>query len=385
MSLLGRRQARRRPAARRARGRLHRGRLARRAAQGHRVLRPGRAASSSCGTPRWSRSARPARPARGRRRPAGAGAAGRAGPGRLPRREVRPAARRPGAADHAGGEPARWSPTRSASSSPRAAGCSSTASTSSTATPTTATTALRVLEAAVTAGADVAVLCDTNGGMLPMGVAGTVAEVIARTGFRVGMHARTTPAARSPTPSPRSTPGATHVQGTANGYGERAGNADLFAVIGELGPRWACRSCPRAACRDDARRARLAEIANKAPDTQQAYVGASAFAHKAGLHASAIKVDPELYNHVDPGLVGNDMRILVTEMAGRASGRAQGQGARRGPVRPARRGRPVVETGQGPGGRRAGRSRPPTPRSSCSCATSWARRRPRRSRSSRTG
>jgi 2-isopropylmalate synthase len=63
----------------------------------------------------------------------------------------------------------------------------------------------------------------------------------------------------------------------------------------------------------------LAEIANIAPETHQAYVGASAFAHKAGLHASAIKVDPLLYNHIDPSLVGNDMRVLVTEMAGRAS------------------------------------------------------------------
>ena len=63
----------------------------------------------------------------------------------------------------------------------------------------------------------------------------------------------------------------------------------------------------------------LAEIANIAPNTHQAYVGASAFAHKAGLHASAIKVDPDLYNHIDPATVGNDMRVLVTEMAGRAS------------------------------------------------------------------
>ena len=63
----------------------------------------------------------------------------------------------------------------------------------------------------------------------------------------------------------------------------------------------------------------IAEIANLAPDTHQAYVGAAAFAHKAGLHASAIKVDPLLYNHIDPAIVGNDMKILVTEMAGRAS------------------------------------------------------------------
>jgi 2-isopropylmalate synthase len=69
----------------------------------------------------------------------------------------------------------------------------------------------------------------------------------------------------------------------------------------------------------------LAELANIAPDTHQAYVGASAFAHKAGLHASAIKVDPELYNHVDPATVGNGMRVLVTEMAGRASVELKGR------------------------------------------------------------
>jgi 2-isopropylmalate synthase len=69
----------------------------------------------------------------------------------------------------------------------------------------------------------------------------------------------------------------------------------------------------------------IAEIANIAPDTRQAYVGSSAFAHKAGLHASAIKVRPELYNHLDPAVVGNDMRILVTEMAGRASVELKGR------------------------------------------------------------
>ena len=114
--------------------------------------------------------------------------------------------------------------------------------------------------------------------------------------------------------------GATHVQCTANGYGERAGNADLFAVVGNLVTKLDMPVLPHGALAELTRTSHaLAEIANIAPDTHQAYVGVAAFAHKAGLHASAIKVDPELYNHMDPVDVGNGQRVLVTEMAGRAS------------------------------------------------------------------
>jgi 2-isopropylmalate synthase len=110
------------------------------------------------------------------------------------------------------------------------------------------------------------------------------------------------------------------VQCTANGYGERTGNADLFAVVGNLVAKLDLPVLPPAAMPELTRVSHaLAEIANIAPDTHQAYVGSSAFAHKAGLHASAIKVDPELYNHLDPATVGNGQRVLVTEMAGRAS------------------------------------------------------------------
>jgi 2-isopropylmalate synthase len=114
--------------------------------------------------------------------------------------------------------------------------------------------------------------------------------------------------------------GATHVQGTANGYGERAGNADIFAVIGGLVTKMDRDVLPDG-CLSELQRVShaIAEIANLAQDTHAPYVGASAFAHKAGLHASAIKVAPELYNHLDPVIVGNGQRILVTEMAGRAS------------------------------------------------------------------
>ena len=180
--------------------------------------------------------------------------------------------------------------------------------------------ALRVLEAGVTAGADVAVLCDTNGGQLPLQLAETVAEVAARTGFRVGIHCQDDTACAVANSVAAVQAGATHVQCTANGYGERTGNADLFAVAANLVTKLGMPVLPQSGMAELTRTAHaLAEIANLAPDTHQAYVGASAFAHKAGLHASAIKVDPELYNHLDPVVVGNSQRVLVTEMAGRAS------------------------------------------------------------------
>jgi 2-isopropylmalate synthase len=180
--------------------------------------------------------------------------------------------------------------------------------------------ALRVLESAVDGGADVVVLCDTNGGQLPLGLAETVSEVVTRTGFRVGIHCQDDTSCAVANSIAAVQAGATHVQCTANGYGERAGNADLFAVAGNLVTKLGMPVLPEQSLAELTRVSHaLAEIANIAPDTHQAYVGTSAFAHKAGLHASAIKVDPELYNHIDPDIVGNDMRVLVTEMAGRAS------------------------------------------------------------------
>lgn len=181
-------------------------------------------------------------------------------------------------------------------------------------------TALRVLDAAMSAGADVAVLCDTNGGMLPLGIAEIVTQVRERTGFRLGIHCQDDTGCAVANSIAAVQSGASHVQCTANGYGERAGNADLFAVLGNLVMKLDMPVLPDGAFVEMTRTSHtLAEIANIAPDTHQAYVGTSAFAHKAGLHASAIKVDPELYNHMDPEVVGNGQRVLVTEMAGRAS------------------------------------------------------------------
>ncbi len=181
-------------------------------------------------------------------------------------------------------------------------------------------TSLKVLDAAATAGADVLVLCDTNGGQLPLGLAETVREIKDKTGFRLGIHCQDDTSCAVANSVAAVQAGVTHVQCTANGYGERAGNADLFAVTGNLVAKLGMEVLPTGGAAELTRVSHaLAEIANIAPYSHQAYVGASAFAHKAGLHASAIKVDPLLYNHIDPAFVGNDMRVLVTEMAGRAS------------------------------------------------------------------
>ena len=132
--------------------------------------------------------------------------------------------------------------------------------------------------------------------------------------------ARTTPAARSPTRSPAVEAGVTHVQCTANGYGERTGNADLFVVVPNLQLKLGIDCLPEGALAETVRISHaIAEIANIAPNTHQPYAGWASFAHKAGLHASALKVNAELYNHIDPAIVGNAQNVLVTEMAGRAS------------------------------------------------------------------
>ena len=179
---------------------------------------------------------------------------------------------------------------------------------------------VRVLEAAFAAGAEVGVLCDTNGGMLPTGVGRVVADVRARTTGKLGIHCQDDTGCAVANTLAAVEAGVTHVQGTANGYGERAGNADTFALIGNLVTKMGLPVVP-AGCLGELQRVShaIAELANIAPDEHQPFVGTSAFAHKAGLHASAIKVRPQLYNHLDPTVVGNDMRILVTEMAGRAS------------------------------------------------------------------
>ncbi len=179
---------------------------------------------------------------------------------------------------------------------------------------------VRLLTAAADAGASVGVLCDTNGGMLPHGMFEVVTDVKERSGVRLGIHCQDDTGCAIANSVSAVEAGVSHVQCTANGYGERTGNADLFVVVPNLQLKLGIDCLPDGALQETVRISHaIAEIANIAPNTHQPYAGWASFAHKAGLHASALKVNADLYNHIDPSVVGNQQNILVTEMAGRAS------------------------------------------------------------------
>ena len=185
---------------------------------------------------------------------------------------------------------------------------------------------VELLRTAFDAGASVGVLCDTNGGMLPMGIHRVVTDVLARSGVRLGIHCQDDTSCAVANTLAAVEAGVTHVQCTANGYGERTGNADLFSVVASLELKLGIPALPEGNLRESKRISHaLADITNLPPNSHQAYVGVSSFAHKAGLHASALKVNEALYSHIDPRLVGNDTRILVTEMAGRATVELKGR------------------------------------------------------------
>jgi 2-isopropylmalate synthase len=180
--------------------------------------------------------------------------------------------------------------------------------------------AIAVVKSAVDAGADVAVLCDTNGGMLPVELAEIVNDISHATSARLGIHCHDDSGCAVANSLSAIDAGVTHVQGTANGYGERCGNANLFTVIANLQLKKNMSVLPQDSLKEMTRTAHaISAITNISPNQSAPYVGMSAFAHKAGLHASAVKIDPMLYQHIDPAIIGNDMRMLVSEMAGRAS------------------------------------------------------------------
>lgn len=179
---------------------------------------------------------------------------------------------------------------------------------------------LRILQAAEEAGAETLVLCDTNGGTLPFEVERIVATVLDRFETQIGVHFHNDTGCAVANSLTGVSVGATHVQGCVNGYGERAGNADLAAVVPDLALKLKVSTIP-------AERLTLltpvahhiSELVNIAPNPQQPYVGASVFAHKAGLHTSAIARRSDAYEHITPDLVGNGTRFVVSEMAGRST------------------------------------------------------------------
>ena len=181
---------------------------------------------------------------------------------------------------------------------------------------------LRAIEAAVVNGASHLVLCDTNGGSLPHEVSAIVADVKRHVGDDaiIGIHCHDDTGCAVANSMAAVLSGVRHVQGTLNGLGERTGNCNLTTVIPNLQIKLGMQCLP------DGRLDRLtsvsnhiAEVLNRPLNPQAPYVGSGAFAHKAGLHVSAIKRAKDAYEHVDPALVGNGTRFVVSEMSGKAT------------------------------------------------------------------
>jgi len=192
--------------------------------------------------------------------------------------------------------------------------------------------AVETITAAAHAGADVIVLCDTNGGSLPEEVALAVelvrshVQTLERSNVQLGIHTHNDGALAVANAMAAVRAGCVQVQGTINGYGERCGNMDLIPLIANLQIKQGYQ------CVEPVQLRRLSEvshyvaaIANINPDTHAPYVGRSAFAHKGGIHVAAIAKVAESYQHIDPELVGNELRVVVSELAGRGNVRMRAE------------------------------------------------------------
>lgn len=181
--------------------------------------------------------------------------------------------------------------------------------------------ALATLLAALDGGADCLVLCDTNGGTLPNTLRRHFLWVgDALPGVPLGIHTHNDAELAVANTLIAVDAGARHVQGTINGYGERCGNANLCSIIPNLQLKQDYDCVPAAALGKLTRIARtVAEIANLAPDSHAAYVGKSAFAHKGGIHVAAMRQNETSYQHIDPQIIGNEQRTLVSDLSGRGN------------------------------------------------------------------
>ncbi|MDR7484386.1 MAG: citramalate synthase [Armatimonadota bacterium] len=180
--------------------------------------------------------------------------------------------------------------------------------------------ALATLRAAREAGADCLVLCDTNGGSLPGQVRDGVALVAREVGGPIGIHTHNDAELAVANALAAVEAGCVHVQGTINGYGERCGNANLCSVIPGIRLKLGLDALrPDALVHLTGLSRLVAELANMAPDDYQPYVGANAFAHKGGVHVSAVMADPVMYEHVPPEVIGNARRVVVSDLSGRAT------------------------------------------------------------------
>ncbi|MBN2289881.1 MAG: citramalate synthase [Candidatus Glassbacteria bacterium] len=179
---------------------------------------------------------------------------------------------------------------------------------------------LKTVKVAAEAGADRIILCDTNGGSLPSCVAELTSRVKSEIKVPLGIHAHNDSELAVANSLAAVEAGAVQVQGTINGYGERCGNANLISIIPGLMLKMGLQAIDPAHLKGLRELARVVnELANLPDNKRQAFVGDSAFAHKGGMHVSAVARNPKCYEHIDPELVGNHRRVLVSDLSGRSN------------------------------------------------------------------
>jgi 2-isopropylmalate synthase len=186
--------------------------------------------------------------------------------------------------------------------------------------------AMQCLDAAADAGAETVVLCDTNGATMPSGITEATTAVVARIGdrARVGIHTHDDSGVGVANSLAAVEAGASHVQGTVNGYGERTGNANLITILPNLQLKMGLQCVQPDRLRHLTDTAHMIdEICNMQPDNTAPYVGLDAFAHKGGLHVAGMLEDTSTFEHVDPAVVGNDRNILISELSGRGTVQAR--------------------------------------------------------------
>ncbi|MFC1534251.1 citramalate synthase [Thermodesulfobacteriota bacterium] len=179
---------------------------------------------------------------------------------------------------------------------------------------------IKTIKAAVNGGADMVVLCDTNGGNLSHDIQTAMEKVMPYISPPVGIHTHNDCGLALANSLTAVQGGATVVQGTINGYGERCGNVDLISVIGNLQLKMGFQCLPAESIKHLTDLSRfVSDVANVPPLNQRPFAGKSAFAHKAGVHVSAIQKNPSAYEHVDPEQVGNRRRVLVSDLSGKSN------------------------------------------------------------------
>jgi 2-isopropylmalate synthase len=180
--------------------------------------------------------------------------------------------------------------------------------------------ALETVRAAVRAGADILVLCDTNGGCMPQEIKEILSKIMPTLSCPVGIHAHNDCGLALANSLAAVESGVCMIQGTINGYGERCGNADLLSVIGNLQVKMGMHCLADENLKQLTELSRyVSEVANIPPQSQRPFVGKSAFAHKGGVHVSAIMKNARAYEHMDPKQVGNRRRVLVSDLSGKSN------------------------------------------------------------------